>query len=606
METVEILCREVEQKNADIFPDYPSWIQGCFACCELGVQGRTLFHRLARFNGKNSLEADERQFEECLRTSKHQVGLGTLFHLAAQNGVTIDWTQEAARRAEAPRHSGSPQLPQIPQSHKALPSVSQIAEQQEIVNTDDKYLVTHIDVTRLPEFVQQAISIANSDAQRDMLLLSTLSVVSAVMPKFVFYHGKPRHEYHANLMTMLVARAASGKGIMNWSRQLLMPIHNDLKLAYQCELKDYEDAVAADPKTDAKRPKRKLLFIPGNASASVFSQQLNDNGGTGIVMETEMDTISQTWSQEYGQYSDVLRRVFEHETISQRRRREDEYFEINNPQLTLLLSGTYGQVAPLIKNQENGLPSRLATYIVTDKQPFDVDVFDTDDGEEVEHPAAKVYRELSTRIMQLYRWQNAEFNADRQCHFCLTATQRQRIKRLFGGQYRAYMQQLGDAYDPTIKRMAVITKRIGMILTVLRMDFANQIPEKIYPCDEDFETMLLVANKLMLHAALLFDILPEPLNQKSGNRAESYQRLQFIESLPDEFQTADALQLLTVTGISKRTAELWIKAAIDEKVILRIRQGVYRKVAVERTADCASCGNCGTAESADDNEPEIF
>ena len=63
---------------------------------------------------------------------------------------------------------------------------------------------------QLPTFLEQAISIAPEGEMRDMLLLSVLTNCGYALPCMRTYHGKPRHTYGPEMMTLVLAPAASG------------------------------------------------------------------------------------------------------------------------------------------------------------------------------------------------------------------------------------------------------------------------------------------------------------------------------------------------------------------------------------------------------------
>ena len=78
-------------------------------------------------------------------------------------------------------------------------------------------------------------------------------------------------------------------------------------------------------------PPQKTLIIPANSSSSAFIGLLSDNDGIGLLFEIEGDTLSQTLKSEHGNYSDVLRKGFHHETISMSRRKDREFIKVPEP-----------------------------------------------------------------------------------------------------------------------------------------------------------------------------------------------------------------------------------------------------------------------------------
>ncbi len=105
-------------------------------------------------------------------------------------------------------------------------------------------------------------------------------------------------------------------------------------------------------------PKNKMFLISGNNTGTGILQNIMDANGTGLICETEADTISAAIGSEYGHWSDTLRKAFDHDRLSYNRRTDQEYREVKKSYLSLLLSGTPAQVKPLIPSTENGLFSR--------------------------------------------------------------------------------------------------------------------------------------------------------------------------------------------------------------------------------------------------------
>jgi hypothetical protein len=111
-----------------------------------------------------------------------------------------------------------------------------------------------------------------------------------------------------------------------------------------------------------QEPNYKILYIPANISSAMVIQHLKEGNERGIFCETEADSMGNTLKQDWGGYSDLLRKAFHHEPISYSRKTNKEFVEIDNPCLSVALSGTPGQVENLIKSSEDGLFSRFIFY----------------------------------------------------------------------------------------------------------------------------------------------------------------------------------------------------------------------------------------------------
>ena len=415
-----------------------------------------------------------------------------------------------------------------------------------IVEKQDLLICKNLTPNQLPKLLNEALSVAPEGEMRDMLLLSLLTNIGYALPAMRMLHGRPHHTYSPELLTMVVAPAASGKGVMNYGRLLLQAIEGR---------------------------NGKQVYIPANSSASALLKVMDEYDGRGIVFATEMDTLTQTLRAAYGQFGDIVRCIFEHETVSQLRRQNNEFIEIREPRIAMLLSGTPNQVAPLLRNRENGLMSRFACYVVNNRMGFNDDVWDVEAEGNIPLEA-QLYDRLATELGDRYLWMS---EAGHDCFFYLTNYQLKTIKRMFRSEYDTYSQEFSDLFDGTLKRMPVIMKRIGMILTGLRLDMTQQLPERVVCSDEDFQTMLLIGHKLLMHAAMVFQMMPElkatPVGEIGGNMLQK----QFFQMLPTDFSKQDAIEQAKVLGVGLNTLNKWLAKYVQTNEIQHVAHGEYRK-----------------------------
>ena len=410
----------------------------------------------------------------------------------------------------------------------------------------DTLITSHFRQGQLPWQVEKAISIAPEGEVRDMLLLSVLTNCAYAMPAMRMYHGCPHHVYGPELMTMVLAPAASGKGIMNYGKQLLQGIENE---------------------------HGEFIYLPANSSSAALMSYLKMLHGRGIMMATEIDTLSKALGSTTGGFSDTLRCMFEHETISKLRKGQEELIEIPDPHFSVLISGTFNQLKPLIKSRENGLMSRFASYVVKQTQDFDDRVWL--DAEEGAVPQEVVlYQQLAKEISQRYAWMKKSKHA---CYFYLTDAQRKSITRMFRGMYDTLRPAFGNEFDSILKRMPVIMKRIGMILTGFRLDMSQPLPERVVCSDDDFDTLLLIGHKLLLHSAMMYQMLPTSKDATPGEIGQNLVQKQFFEMLPTDFTKQDAIKTAEVLGIPLKTINNWLTKFTQSNEILHVAHGLYRK-----------------------------
>jgi len=447
------------------------------------------------------------------------------------------------------------------------------------------YLSTQIPASDLPKLLRDGASAAQAPSQCDMLLLSLLTVSGYAMPHYFMRSGKPARQYRPGLMTAVIAPPASGKGIMNLSRRLLHPLHE--RMRQQTD----ELLTQASSREEQERVPQRMVFIPGNSSSNALLQILRDNEGRGCILETEMDVITQIWRHDYGNYSTLLRQAFEHETISKARKtKADAYLEVEHPCVNILLSGTLGQLQPLLESRENGLASRLLCYMVSDLIPFDETTIIKHDEEQT-NQADAVYARLAKQTTRMYDWLMEQ---DGECEWRLHPEQAEALRDSIGGNYEATLGglQMPTTFDPIIKRLSVSVQRIGMILSMLRYFEETVLPRledgekvalpEVLECDErDFRTMLVFSDVLTEHAIGVHALLPasetEFIAIPAEGQAEAAMRL--LNALPEQFATKDAVEEGKSADISERSVRNYIKWLLDNKQIKKIGHGKYIKTA---------------------------
>ena len=426
-----------------------------------------------------------------------------------------------------------------------------------LVPSDDLYITTNLQPGQLPEQLERAISVTDIPSQQDMILLGALSAMSYATPRMRILHGNPQHAYYPNLMALVVAPPAAGKGILNYTKKLVQPIHDEL----------LRHMLAA--------------FIPANSSSAAFIDLLAHNGGQGVMFETEMDVLSQVWKHDFGNYSHLLRQVFEHETVSRSRKGRDGevlYVEVPEPRLSVLLSGTMNQLKPLLGNRDNGLASRFMPYLVQDIVPFDPRAFAHGDKQQ-ENSAQTIFHELGQDLFRRWKWLSSQ---EQDITWSFTDEQAAIMADLFDDGYRLAFEgmQLPISFDPAYKRMAVTIKRIGTVLSLLRLPLSSSACPILYCSDEDFQTLVLLAEKLLRHAALMTLLLPEEeqmletqIVSETQDRAEL-----LLESLGEKFTTQDAVAKGEELGMKKRSVERYLTSLREQKRIVREKNGEYLRV----------------------------
>ena len=534
---VEEVIQQIESRRIDLTTTYSDWIRVGFALAhEFGEQGREYFHRVSQVHPNYSREECEQQYTNCLKSNGSGVGIGTFFQMCKNEGITYVNKQD-----DKPPQTNSQD------------------------NTFPKSLYPE-----LPEILKQITEVGISDAEKDLLLLGSLGVISACLPKIYGIYGGQK--VFPNLYVFITASASAGKGKLNNCKLLVNPIHMELrseaklsKQKYDAEMSQFKGKGAKDKHLEKPmKPLEKMLFIPANNSASGAYQLLAENDGIGLIFETEGDTLSLAFKTDYGNYSDGFRKAFHHETISYYRKTDKEYVDIEMPRLSVVLSGTPNQVVSLIPSAENGLLSRFIFY------SMDIDDTWKNVFEKSTSNGLNVYFESLGKEFHELHWVLKEGH---EIKFVLSSNQEIEFNSFFKKLQSEYLLLQGEEYVATVRRLGLITFRLCMILSALRLREHGAIESEITCEEKDFQSALEMVKVLVLHSEKVFNELP--LERKHVPRKKIKDG--FLEALPNRFSRQMYLDEAKKLGVADKTADGYIKGFCSQGVIDKERHDQYLK-----------------------------
>ena len=407
---------------------------------------------------------------------------------------------------------------------------------------EDLRIVEHLDMQKLPESVQQMISLASTPEEKDIILMATLAAASACVPNLYFRYGPTGKKYYANLQCFILAAAASGKGIANQALEMVRVI-------------------------DEQYP----LLVAGDSTLAAFYKALEERGGCCYMHESEGSVITDIWRTAAANYNTALRKAAEHEPIS--RNRCTGSSEIKNPRLSMLLTGTFGQYKALVPSVENGYFSRLLTVVIRDTHPFDKRYVSSKGGQ------SAIPRIVGQRLLRTYE----ALMEGGEREWSLTDAQKEWLGEHLETEYGTLIGLLGDNFHSAVVRMAVQIERIAMILTVLRQGSAlaaNSASFTPLLCsDSDYTTAELIGNRLLLHMAAAYRLIDGDKQDVVPEIKPVDQRTILLAALPEEYESKKLYSEAQSQGICVRTATRWNDYWQEHGLVQKIRHGYYKKVA---------------------------
>lgn len=408
----------------------------------------------------------------------------------------------------------------------------------------------------LPDLLQRCCT-PFSGAERDVMLISTLAALSSCFPTVSgLYDGQ---RLRLNLFVLIVGNAASGKSAMRCALDLLSPYDEYIQAQSRAALAEHEATRAAQqaprkgksaaPTPPLAPPPFKMLTYPANqSSAALYESMADNNERGGIIGETELDTLSNALKQDWGGFSDVLRKAFHHERISQKRKGSPPLV-LNAPALSILLSGTPGQVPKLIPNAENGLFSRFLFYKINQEAVW------RDVGPEGSRPdLSAFFAPLAAEVTRMIHATKTPVTV------VLTREDWARLNVAGAAGLREAKQVAGAAGASTGFRLGPIVFRIICLLTLLRcFEHGEEPTGELTAESADVITALTLMDNARLHAlAVLADLPTEPTVKgatKYKEKAEKRERAQEMHG-----QGLSLRDIAAQLGESKSTVEYWLKA----------------------------------------------
>jgi len=426
----------------------------------------------------------------------------------------------------------------------------------------------------IPEYIYEALPKTLRDAcnvfdgrKRDVFLTSALSVISGGLHNV---HGLyDKEKVFPNLYSFVIAPPASGKGSMKFAKQLGDCFHDLLFSQSKEELKEYKKAKRLfslklkKAKTDAQiealiepeQPKTSMYFIPADTSSAMMIKHLEDNDGMGCICETEADTLTNTLKQDWGSYSDVLRKGFHAEIISKSRMTDLDYSEIKEPKFSVAITGTPNQLDTLITSIQDGLFSRFIFYSFSAKQKWRSTY-----TEAITVSNNEIFKGFSADLCNKFRSNNAQ-------RFVMTRKQGMQLDDVFSEALGHNSVLYNDDVSGIIYRLGLMTFKIAMTLTALRSD-----DPEIACSDLDFKTSLDLVEKVYLKHSI--GILNKINKDTSKLNKTQDELLNWMKS-KGEVSRGDIWSKAKSLAIKERTLADILRRFIDLNLIRKVTHGVY-------------------------------
>lgn len=434
----------------------------------------------------------------------------------------------------------------------------------------------------LPPLLTDILKCAYSRTDRDILLISSLTLLSSVSPGVKGSLGE--HDYTPAFYSIITGGSGSGKGRIAALQRMLEPWQQYIYDNSRHQVEEYEELQEAydnykmhkRQKQISKQPlgpapskpkvvKQRNLALTGNVTQARLVELLEANYPyTSCMVDTEMETVLSMFSQDFGKYNDVLNKSYHHEPVGSSTKSSGS-FMVKRPNLALLLSGTPAMLPRLIPSTENGLFSRILMYRIPGSGTYRP-LTSADDS-----PAASEYFESwGQRVLDI-----GVFLDNSPTWVKFSDAQRKRLDRFFEREYYNVRSFGNEDMESTVLRYRLAIFRIGMQLTALRKGESG-CSERVWTIsDDDFATAFHLGKVCLQHAYVVATSL-QSASSEVHFRFPHHLRNLFV-SLLDSFKRIDVVKEANVREISESTVDKFLRKLQKNDLIISEGNGYYRK-----------------------------
>ena len=397
-----------------------------------------------------------------------------------------------------------------------------------------------INYKKLPSPLSKGAELFDTEIERDIFILSAITAISSCFPNYTGEYGG--ETLNANLYCFIAGPPASGKSAMKYGEKLVSEIHS---FKY--------NALQKPQSSKSPPPVASVLTVPGDTTSAALISLLNQNRDGLLLSETEADTVGMMLGKEYGNYSDLLRKASHHERCGRTRKTDNEYIEVDFPRLSMLLTGTPGQISGLISNTSDGMFTRVLFYYVDESIAWRGvrSSKSTNKKGAIQPMAAEIFK----------YWEAVKKSS---MTFVLTESQWDQIDEN-GKSWTEDTRVYGQDATGIAFRHSVMFFRIAMVIAILR-HFEKGLKDDIVNIDdEDFEQAYeLISSSFNTSLKVFAKLSKINVSNVLGTGIQQY-----YDSLADEFDYSQETKLVAEKlKIPDRTRDHYLKKLKTEKLII--------------------------------------
>ena len=461
-------------------------------------------------------------------------------------------------------------------------------------------------IQSLPQMMSEPLSLYDDADIRTMLLMAMMPTLGSAMSNVRVRHGQ--RLYSLGMMNICVGPSASGKGSVGDVASLVDGINDIIcsesaqamadhrkrhkrysrltsQLTYAAKgdvanLIDVNDI--SEEIDEPQAPLRRMHKLPSKTTAANYYKLLYANGDNISYLHIpELAEMTAANKGAFGDFMYILLAAQNEEPLHTARKTDDEDYHIAHTRLALAATGTMSSVREFIPNLEDGLSTRFLYHNLPAKDTVRNEMDEA--MAEAFHDVYTYHRSQLTEIWSALR--QFDGKPDEELPRLIISDEQ---RKLIDEYYRQMVSFVALALPDKDLRAPILRSRLNlyrmlMIVAVLRrheeMGSAEGLfTEKLFAVTEaDLRWGLAYIFYTMMQTSTIYDRLRREEKEEEGTKRSYLSALAFLQMLPKQFSTAEAIRLGEEFGIKQNGIAKKLTRLTKELYIAKIRQGVFVK-----------------------------
>lgn len=545
IEILECYARAATAEGVNITETYEEWLNVAFCCSSVASATPSarlaVFLSLSKQSAKYNEQENIKKFNEIERTEKR---INNIAYIIKQFNIRGYRIKEIIKRYAT--NNTPPPTPPPPQSNVNITAIPLDWKAKAAKRQPPPSLLSEIKQIRP---LQPLFHLAEkNEDQARAALWGLIAGTAAACPRVnIIYDGKKQN---IHIYYMLIAPAASGKGILSDIRTVFEPLQDEARSRATADYVRYKQELQATKKEDRElieRPKSPTFWLPADTSTSALINAVRDNDGGGCIWESELDTINRAIKSDYGNYTDTLRNNYHGETITYLRKTGREFISLKQTHFGAVIAGTMGQCLNFFKSTENGLFSRFAFGTIESGSEW-ADKFNRRGVDrEIEELRAHVLPKIATA----------------QHCYAFTRQQQQEHMKYYSARQSEIIDPFGSAGVSLLRRAALTQLRAAATLSLI-----------LAPSIAEINATAWHLSKMLIDNAINtgLDFIEQLPNEESRSSKKEEKQEKTYNTLPRQFTKQHQPQ-----NISRATWYRWVSEWERGGKIEKTQQGIYKK-----------------------------